>query len=95
MRRVAALIVLGVLAVSGAPAAFAQSAEDDEETTAERSEQPGGYAYYEDGSVYSSQYDLFVERFGSYGSTPYYDNRTFWERLQSEPGSSTVGVSGL
>lgn len=94
MRPVAVLIVLGMLAVSAAPGAFAQSAEDEEES-AERSERPGGYAYYEEGSAYSSQYDLFVERFGSYGATPNYGNRTFWERLQSEPGSATVGVSGL
>lgn len=94
MRRVAAWVVLGVLAVSVAPGAFAQSAENEEEA-AERSEAQGGYAYYEGDSFYSSQYDLFIERFGSYGATPNYDNRTFWERLQSEPGSATVGVSGL
>lgn len=93
MRRVAALVVIGVLAVTAAPGAFAQSAEDEDEV-AERTDKPG-YSYYEDGSFYSSQYDLFVERYGSYGATPNYDNRTFWERLQSEPGSATVGVSGL
>lgn len=94
MRRVAALIVIGVLAAASMPAAYAQSADDDEEV-AERTEAPGGYGYYDDSGTYSSRYDVFVERFGSYGNTPDFDNRSFWERVQSEPGSATVGVSGL
>jgi hypothetical protein len=95
MRRVAALMVIGAMAMA-APAAVAQDADDDtddDEVTVYS--QPGGYSYYNGGEVASSEYNRLVERFGSYGNTPDYDNRTFWERLQSEPGSSTVGVSGL
>ena len=94
MRRVAALIVIGALAITAVPVAFAQDDDDDDEAVTEY-RRPGGYSYYDGSEIASSEYDELVERFGSYGSTPHYDNRTFWERLQSEPGSATVGVSGL
>ena len=95
MRRVAALVVVSALAMMAVPAAFAQDEDDEEEAAVTEYRKPGGYSYYDGSEVSSSEYNRLVERFGSYGNTPNYDNRTFWERVQSEPGSSTVGVSGL
>jgi hypothetical protein len=94
MRRLAALLAIGAMVVTAAPAAFAQNADDDDDD-ATTYQKRGGYQYYDDGSIATSQYDLFVERFGSYGNTPDFDNRSTWERVQSDPHSSTVGVSGL
>ena len=46
----------------------------------------GGYAY-------GYEFDPFLRKNGPYGNYPYFDDRNFWERVQSDPHSSRPGVS--
>jgi hypothetical protein len=46
----------------------------------------GGYAYgYEN--------EPFLRTNGPYGNYPYFDDRNFWERVQSDPHSTRPGIS--
>jgi hypothetical protein len=52
--------------------------------------QPGGYAY-----GYELEPFLYNNKFISYGFTPYFDDRDFWERVQSDLMNTRPGNSGL
>ena len=47
------------------------------------------------GHSYSFENEPFLRSHGAYGNFPDFDNRTFWERVQSDPHSAQVGASGL
>lgn len=51
--------------------------------------------YISRGGGYASGYesDPFLYKNGPYGFYPYYDDRTFWERVQSSPFDNRPGVS--
>jgi hypothetical protein len=53
--------------------------------------------YYFRGGGYSNGYELpsMLSKEGPYGYYPYYDDRNFWERVQSDPGSTRPGVSAF
>ncbi len=46
----------------------------------------GGYAY-------GYEYEPFLYKNGGYGNYPFFDDRNFWERVQSDPMSTRPGVS--
>jgi hypothetical protein len=52
--------------------------------------QPGGYAF-----GYELEPFLYKNDFIDYGFRPYFDDRNFWERVQSDPLNTRPGNSGL
>lgn len=47
------------------------------------------------GHRYGYENTPFLYRNGPYGFYPFYDDRNFWERVQSDPLSTTTSPSGL
>ncbi len=53
--------------------------------------------YISRGGGYAEGYDLepFLYKNGGYGYYPYFDDRNFWERVESDPHDTRPGASGL
>jgi hypothetical protein len=51
--------------------------------------------YISRGGGYANGYELdpMIRESGPYGFYPYFDDRTFWERVQSDPFDTRPGVS--
>ncbi len=52
-----------------------------------------GYISRRGGYAYGYEPDAFLGENGPYGFYPSFDNRTFWERVQSDPFDTRPGVS--
>jgi hypothetical protein len=57
------------------------------------SPQVRGYIARRGGHAYGYELDPFLRQNGPYGFYPSFDDRTFWERVQSDPFDSRPGVS--
>jgi hypothetical protein len=55
-----------------------------------------GYLQRGGGYAYGYEYEPFLRRNGGgYGNSPFFDDRNFWERVQSGPHSTRPGVSAF
>ena len=54
-----------------------------------------GYVFRGGGYAYGYEFEPYLRKNGPYGNFPYFDDRNFWERVQSGPISSRPGVSAF
>jgi hypothetical protein len=102
MKVFTALAVMLAVAVAGTSDADAHSRkkrgyEKQSHYSAKRVKpQVRGYLSRGGGYAYGYEYDPFLRRNGGgYGNYPFFDDRNFWERVQSGPFSTRPGVSAF
>jgi hypothetical protein len=98
MKRISILVAMGALAMTSSAVvsnSFAQGSDGvvNNETLSKRTapvnrKDVGGHKY-------DFEYEPFIRQYGPYGNFPDFDNRTFNERVHSDPHSAQVGASGL
>jgi hypothetical protein len=94
----AVTLVLAVFAVGTAPASATTTKKKvwHHRHYAENGVKPqvrGWIARGAGGHAYGYEYEPFLYRNGPYGNYPFFDDRNFWERVQSDPFSTRPGVS--
>jgi hypothetical protein len=54
-----------------------------------------GYIARGGGYAYGYEFPTMLDKLGPYGNYPNFDDRSFWERVQSDPLNTRPGASGL
>jgi hypothetical protein len=67
----------------------------DNHTLSQRPPEVRGFLFRPGGHRYDYEYEPFLYHNGPYGNYPQLDSRNFWERVQSDPRSTTVSPSAF
>lgn len=100
MKALTAALAIFALAVSTGAATAGGSKERraQKSTNYELSQRPPevrGFIFRPGGYSYDYEYDPLLRRNGPYGNYPQLDTRNFWERVQSDPRSTTTSPSAF
>jgi hypothetical protein len=95
MKTLTAMAVILAVFASGATTADAHSRKKAGGYPHYAKVKPQVRGYISRGGGYASGYEFepFLNKNGPYGFYPYYDDRNFWERVQSSPLDNRPGVS--
>jgi hypothetical protein len=95
----ALVLIMGMSVASGAAVAgdhrerHVEKGNNDQ--LSRRPPEVRGYLFRPGGHRYDYEYDSFLERNGPYGNYPQLDTRNFWERVMSDPRSTTTSPSAF
>jgi hypothetical protein len=92
-------LALAVFAVgsTGADAHVRKQKGSNDHYYAGKHVRPQVRGYISRGGGYANgyEYEPFLYKSGPYGNYPYFDDRSFWERVESGPFSTSPGISAF